>query len=140
MRNMFKIHFGLPVSIVLLVGLFAVSGVVLAKAGKLTSFAGVWSGGGTVGFTGSRQRIDCRVKNTNKAGNEFYSTFSCAMKAFGKGRLTILMEKVGKKRYVGSFYDSYNQVNVKVSVLQNGRRQKVDLRSRKWRGVLHLRK
>ncbi len=125
-------------TLVVMLGL--ASGPLSAKSTGMASFTGSWSGSGVVGFSGKPEPIDCRVSNVNKAGNTFYSTFSCSMDAYGSGRLTIMVEKMGANLYRGSFYDEQNQVRVYLSGRIHGDRMKVDLSSKKWKGVIYLRK
>ncbi|MBU0501476.1 MAG: hypothetical protein KJ558_05120 [Gammaproteobacteria bacterium] len=116
------------------------NGTAAAKIRNNASFDGVWRGAGTISYRGWEEPISCRVQNTNKSDAEFYSHFRCTLKRFGSGSLTILMERVGTSRYSGGFYDGLNKSNVRVSVVQKGRQQRVQLSGRKWSGVLHLRK
>lgn len=138
MTNMLTRRAFVPALLSGLLGLF--SGTSLAKPAGDATFDGIWSGAGTVALFGRPEPISCRVRNTNRSGGEYFSSFTCAMDAYGSGSLTIPMERVGARRYSGRFYDSFNQVNVQVSVLQEGNSQKVLVSSKKWKGVLHLRK
>lgn len=112
---------------------------VYAKSGNV-SFTGRWSGSGVVGFSGRPEAIDCRVQNINKAGNTFYSTFHCNMDAYGSGRKTVEVDRIGKNKYRGSFYDEQNQVRVYMTGKIVGDRMRVNLNSKKWKGVIYLRK
>lgn len=126
---------------VLLAGALSLfNGTAAAKARNDASFDGVWRGAGTISYRGWEEPISCRVRNTNKSDVEFYSNFRCTVERFGTGSLTILMEQIGAKQFRGGFYDGYNKSSVHVSVVQNGRQQRVQLSGRQLSGVLHLRK
>lgn len=141
MTHLIKIFSGrLLVSLLLIVPIGFI-GTSQAKSYKGVSFTGSWSGKGSVVHQGKRHSISCKVRNTNKAGKVYYSSFRCNIPNLGKGSLTILARQTGRNRYSGSFVDEYSNTRVRLTASQKGKRMRVNISSRQWKGhvILHKR-
>ena len=127
--------YGLAIVFISALGLV---GTCYANVPKEVSFTGHWVGTGIVTLNGKSDPIYCKVRNINKAGKIYYSTFNCVVPGLGKGSLTILSEQVEPNRYIGSFKDEYNHTNIKLKGQQTGNTLDVVVNSSSWNGTLTL--
>lgn len=140
MSDQTKLFTGRLVVLFMIIALLGFVGVSHAKSSGGISFTGSWSGKGTVRHQGKRHSISCRVRNTNKVGKVYYSTFRCNIPNLGKGSLTILVTQKGKNRYTGSFVDEHSTTRVRLSATQRGKRMRVNISSSRWKGHVNLNK
>ncbi|MCB1521073.1 MAG: hypothetical protein KDJ37_10940 [Hyphomicrobiaceae bacterium] len=110
-----------------------------ASSAIADSLSGSWAGSGSVRYGDTRERASCRARYSRIGGTSYTMNAQCATPS-GRVDQSATLNRVGKNRYAGSFYNSQFGVTGSIFVVLRGRSMSVSLSSAGGTGSFKMRR
>jgi hypothetical protein len=115
------------------------AGSTAAQAGE-AMLVGTWAGNGSINFSsGSKERARCRAHFAKTGATSYQMSATCATSS-AKVEQTAQLTKVGRARYVGSFFNQQYNTGGSIRITVSGRTGSVHLAGEAGTAYFRLRK